>query len=99
MSILVNKNTRVITQGMTGETGTFHTQHALAYGTPPHGGIAWGFDRLVMVMAGATSIREVIAFPKNNRGQDLMSHSPATVEPRQLRDLHIQTAAKAAPAP
>ncbi|BDP41613.1 aspartate--tRNA(Asp) ligase [Deinococcus aetherius] len=63
---------------------------ALAYGTPPHGGIAWGFDRLVMVMAGASSIREVIAFPKNNRGADLMAHAPSRVDPRQLAEVGVE---------
>ena len=51
-----------------------------------------------MLLCGEDSIREVIAFPKNNRAQDLMSQSPAGVEPRQLRELHIQTVAKAPPA-
>ncbi|WP_216317686.1 aspartate--tRNA ligase [Deinococcus aestuarii] len=63
---------------------------ALGYGTPPHGGIAWGFDRLVMVMAGATSIREVIAFPKNNRGADLMALAPSPVDPRQLAEVGVE---------
>ncbi len=62
---------------------------AFRYGAPPHGGIALGLDRLVAILCGTTSIRDVIAFPKNQRGQDLMSQSPADVEPRQLRDLHI----------
>ena len=75
-----------------------HILKAFSFGAPPHGGIAFGLDRLVMLLCGEDSIREVIAFPKNNRGQDLMSHSPAGVEPRQLRDLHIQTVAKATPA-
>ena len=74
-----------------------HILKAFSFGAPPHGGIAFGLDRLVMLLCKEESIREVIAFPKNNRGQDLMSHSPATVEGRQLRDLHIQTTAKAAP--
>ncbi|MCP2013533.1 aspartyl-tRNA synthetase [Deinococcus sp. HSC-46F16] len=65
---------------------------ALGYGTPPHGGIAWGFDRLVMVMAGASSIREVIAFPKNNRGADLMAQAPAPVSPTQLAEVGVQVA-------
>ena len=75
-----------------------HILKAFSFGAPPHGGIAFGLDRLVMLLCGEDSIREVIAFPKNNRGQDLMSHSPAAVDPRQLRELHIQTVAKAPPA-
>ncbi len=71
-----------------------HILDAFRFGAPPHGGIAFGLDRIVMLLAGAESIRDVIAFPKNNRGQDLMSHSPAGVEARQLRDLHIQTTKK-----
>ncbi|MFC4636781.1 aspartate--tRNA ligase [Deinococcus hohokamensis] len=62
---------------------------ALEYGTPPHGGIAWGFDRLIMVMSGASSIREVIAFPKNNRGADLMAEAPSPVDVGQLAEVGV----------
>ena len=67
---------------------------ALGSGTPPHGGIAWGFDRLIMLMSGAQSIREVIAFPKNNRGLDLMALAPAPVDDAQLAELGVQLRAK-----
>src|SRR6184192_2444266 len=69
-----------------------HLLRALRLGAPPHGGIALGLDRLVMLICGEGSIREVMAFPKNNRGMDLMSNSPAEVDPRQLRDLGIKLA-------
>jgi aspartyl-tRNA synthetase len=67
-----------------------HLLRALRLGAPPHGGIAPGFDRIVMLICGAQSIRDVMAFPKNNRGMDLMSQSPADVDPRQLRELKIK---------
>jgi len=71
-----------------------HILDAFKFGAPPHGGVALGLDRLVMLICGEESIREVIAFPKNNKGNDLMSQSPAEVDPKQLRDLRIQTTAK-----
>jgi aspartyl-tRNA synthetase len=69
-----------------------HLLRAFRLGTPPHGGIAPGFDRIVMLICGEQSIREVMAFPKNNRGMDLMSQSPSEVDPKQLRDLGIKLA-------
>jgi aspartyl-tRNA synthetase len=64
---------------------------ALEYGTPPHGGIALGLDRIVAILAGESSIREVMAFPKTANAVDLMAGSPSTVDPKQLRELHLKT--------
>jgi aspartyl-tRNA synthetase len=66
---------------------------ALSYGAPPHGGIAFGLDRLVAMMAGVEQIRDVIAFPKTQRGQDLMVNAPSPATEQQLRDLHIRVRA------
>ena len=69
-----------------------HLLRALRFGAAPHGGIALGLDRLVMLICGEQSIRDVMAFPKNNRGMDLMTNSPAEVDARQLRDLSLKLA-------
>jgi aspartyl-tRNA synthetase len=63
--------------------------HAFRYGAPPHGGIAFGLDRTVALLCGTTSIRDVIAFPKTQKGQDLMAQSPTPVTEKQLKELHI----------
>src|SRR6478736_276283 len=63
---------------------------ALQYGAPPHGGIAPGIDRIVMLLAGATNLRDVIMFPMNQQAQDLLMGAPSEVTPKQLRELHIR---------
>ena len=65
---------------------------ALEYGTPPHGGIALGLDRIVMLLAGASNLREVIAFPKTAKAIDLMAEAPTAVTEHQLKELHIRVA-------
>jgi aspartyl-tRNA synthetase len=67
---------------------------ALEYGTPPHGGIALGLDRIVMLLAGASNLREVIAFPKTAKAIDLMAEAPTPVSEQQLKELHIRVALK-----
>lgn len=68
-----------------------HMLEAFEYGTPPHGGIASGLDRLCMVLADAPNIREVIAFPKNQAARDLMAGAPSPAEEKQLKELHLRT--------
>jgi aspartyl-tRNA synthetase len=68
-----------------------HMLAALGSGTPPHGGIAWGMERLLALLHGEASIREVMAFPKTGDARDLMMESPSTLEPKQLKELHLKT--------
>ncbi|MFM7106143.1 MAG: amino acid--tRNA ligase-related protein, partial [Flavobacteriales bacterium] len=65
--------------------------NAFEYGAPPHGGLAFGFDRLCALFGGADSIRDFIAFPKNNSGRDMMIDAPSTIDSKQLSELCIET--------
>ena len=64
--------------------------NAFKYGAPPHGGLAFGFDRLCSLFGGSESIRDYIAFPKNNNGRDMMLDAPGYIDQAQLDELHIQ---------
>jgi aspartyl-tRNA synthetase len=76
-----------------------HILDAFRFGAPPHGGLALGLDRIAMLAAGEDSIREVIAFPKNNKGADLMAQSPCKIDFKQLREVYIQSTHKETKAP
>jgi aspartyl-tRNA synthetase len=67
-----------------------HMLEAFEFGAPPHGGIAWGLDRLVMLFAGEPNIREVIAFPKDQKAKDLMLGAPSQMPKKQLEELHVK---------
>ena len=76
------------------EKNLFYMLEAFRSGTPPHGGIAWGFDRLMMLLENEPNIREVMAFPKNGEGKDLMMNSPSAVSDKQLKELGIEITKK-----
>jgi aspartyl-tRNA synthetase len=68
--------------------------NAFQYGAPPHGGLAFGLDRLVAILGGQETIRDFIAFPKNNSGRDVMIDAPAMIDPAQLQELSLALAIK-----
>ena len=67
-----------------------HLLNGLKYGAPPHGGIAFGFDRLCAILGGSESIRDFIAFPKNNSGRDVMLDAPSSIDAKQFDELQIK---------
>lgn len=69
-----------------------HVFEAFGFGAPPHGGIAWGIDRVIAILQNEGSIREVIAFAKTGEGKDLMMNAPAEISPKQLKELGIKKA-------
>ena len=68
--------------------------NAFEYGAPPHGGLAFGLDRLVAILGGQETIRDFIAFPKNNSGRDVMIDAPSAIDETQLKDLHLKVELK-----
>jgi aspartyl-tRNA synthetase len=76
------------------ESNFGHMLRALGSGTPPHGGIAWGLDRLLMILLNEPNIREVIAFPKTGEGKDLLMQAPAPATPKALRELGLEVKKK-----
>ena len=91
-AVLQNKMFRLL--GLTEEDAQYKfgfLMNAFKYGAPPHGGLAFGFDRFVSILAGLDSIRDVIAFPKNNSGRDVMIDAPSTIDQAQLDELFLAT--------